>query len=63
MYILIVSQIAVARQATIAGDPRHRDHFFRVLNGVVELYQKVSKISLGIEGLSDLLRLAGEGGS
>jgi len=45
------------------GEPRHRDHFFRVLKAILRLYQKESRISLRIESLSDLWRLVQEGGS
>jgi len=48
---------------TSVGDPRHRDHFFRVLKGVLGLYQKKSRISLRVKSPSDLLRLIEEGGS
>lgn len=43
-------------QWSSVGESRHRDHFFRALKAVLGLYQKLSKISLQVEGQSDFLR-------
>jgi hypothetical protein len=57
------TMLRVPLQEEPVGEPRHRDHFFRVLKGVLGLYQKESRISLKVESLSDFLRLIEEGGS